>query len=72
MDQLCYLALLDTLDRTIGARRHVASVSLTVRPADIVSCEVAFTEELEMQIVPEIKEAVENGVQSSYLQGKTD
>lgn len=59
----------DTLDRTIGDRRHVASVSLTVRPADIVSCEVAFTEELEMQIAPEIKEAVENGVQSSYLQG---
>lgn len=59
----------DTLDRTIGDRRHVASVSLTVRPADTVSCEVAFTEELEMQIVPEIKEAVENGVQSSYMQG---
>ncbi|KAM4720417.1 ribosome-releasing factor 2, mitochondrial [Anableps anableps] len=59
----------DTLDRTIGDRRHVASVNLTVRPVDIASCEVAFTEELEVQILPEIKEAVENGVQSSYLQG---
>ncbi|MED6257253.1 G elongation factor, mitochondrial 2 [Ataeniobius toweri] len=59
----------DTLDRTIGDRRHVASVNLTVRPVDISSCEVAFSEELQVQILPEIKEAVENGVQSSYLQG---
>ncbi|XP_008421774.1 ribosome-releasing factor 2, mitochondrial isoform X2 [Poecilia reticulata] len=59
----------DTLDRTIGDRRHAASVNLTVRPVDFASCEVAFTEELQMQIQPETKEAVENGVQSSYLQG---
>ncbi|KAM4532672.1 ribosome-releasing factor 2, mitochondrial [Fundulus diaphanus] len=58
----------DTLDRTMGDRRHVASVSLTVRPED-VSCDVAFTKELQVQIQPEIREAVENGVQSSYLQG---
>ncbi|XP_027881370.1 ribosome-releasing factor 2, mitochondrial isoform X2 [Xiphophorus couchianus] len=59
----------DTLDRTIGDRRHFASVKLTVRPVDFASCEVAFTEELQVQIQPEIKEAVENGVHSSYLQG---
>ncbi|XP_016525344.1 ribosome-releasing factor 2, mitochondrial isoform X2 [Poecilia formosa] len=59
----------DTLDRTIGDRRHAASVDLTVRPVDFASCEVAFTEELQVQIQPETKEAVENGVQSSYLQG---
>ncbi|XP_014899035.1 ribosome-releasing factor 2, mitochondrial isoform X2 [Poecilia latipinna] len=59
----------DTLDRTIGDRRHAASVNLTVRPVDFASCEVAFTEELQVQIQPETKEAVENGVQSSYLQG---
>uniref|UniRef100_A0A3Q2QDY2 Ribosome-releasing factor 2, mitochondrial n=1 Tax=Fundulus heteroclitus TaxID=8078 RepID=A0A3Q2QDY2_FUNHE len=58
----------DTLDRTMGDRRHVASVSLTVRPADM-SCDVAFTKELKEQIQPEMREAVENGVQSSYLQG---
>lgn len=62
--------LLDTLDRTIGDRRHLAAVSLSVRPVDFASCEVAFTEELRVQIQPEIKEAVENGVHSSYLQGK--
>ncbi|XP_043951706.1 ribosome-releasing factor 2, mitochondrial isoform X1 [Gambusia affinis] len=59
----------DTLDRTIGDRRHLAAVSLSVRPVDFASCEVAFTEELRVQIQPEIKEAVENGVHSSYLQG---
>ncbi|XP_015254800.1 PREDICTED: ribosome-releasing factor 2, mitochondrial [Cyprinodon variegatus] len=59
----------DTLDRTVGSRRHAASVNLTVRPVDMASCEVAFTEELQEQISPEIKEAVENGVQSSFLQG---
>ncbi|XP_032426814.1 ribosome-releasing factor 2, mitochondrial isoform X1 [Xiphophorus hellerii] len=59
----------DTLDRTIGDRRHFASVNLTVRPVDFASCEVAFTEELQVQIQPEIREAVENGVHSSYLQG---
>lgn len=63
----------DTLDRTVGIRRHVATVELAVRPVDIFSaggsCELAFTEELEGQLSPETKEAVENGIQSSYLQG---
>ncbi|XP_073334806.1 ribosome-releasing factor 2, mitochondrial [Pagrus major] len=63
----------DTLDRTVGERRHVVTVELTVRPVDILSssgsCEVDLTEELEGQLSPELKEAVENGVHSSYLQG---
>uniref|UniRef100_A0A671WHP8 GTP dependent ribosome recycling factor mitochondrial 2 n=1 Tax=Sparus aurata TaxID=8175 RepID=A0A671WHP8_SPAAU len=63
----------DTLDRTVGERRHVATVALTVRPMDILSssgsCEVALREELEAQLSPDLKEAVENGVHSSYLQG---
>lgn len=63
----------DTLDRTVGIRRHVVTVELAVRPMDIFSaggpCELAFTEELEGRLSPETKEAVENGVQSSYLQG---
>ncbi|TMS08790.1 Ribosome-releasing factor 2, mitochondrial [Larimichthys crocea] len=63
----------DTLDRTVGERRHVATVELAVRPVDIFSsggsCEFAFTEELGVQLAAEMKEAVENGVHSSYLQG---
>lgn len=64
----------DTLDRTVGERRHVVTVELAVRPVDITSvggsCELAFTEELEGQLSAEMKEAVENGVHSSFLQGK--
>ncbi|XP_074473789.1 ribosome-releasing factor 2, mitochondrial [Sebastes fasciatus] len=63
----------DTLDRTVGERRHVVTVELTVTPLDISatggSCEFTFTEELGGQLSPEMKDAVENGVHSSYLQG---
>ncbi|XP_033951406.1 ribosome-releasing factor 2, mitochondrial [Pseudochaenichthys georgianus] len=59
----------ETLDRTIGERRHVVAVELAVTPLDSSSCEFAFTEELGAKLSAEIKEAVENGVQSAYLQG---
>lgn len=63
----------DTLDRTIGDRRHLVTAQVSVQPADILSaggsCHVAFTEELESQLSAEAKEAVENGARSSYLQG---
>lgn len=49
-------------------------MKLAVRPVDVASvggsCELAFTEELEGQLSAEMKEAVENGVHSSFLQGK--
>ncbi|XP_078128051.1 ribosome-releasing factor 2, mitochondrial [Sander vitreus] len=63
----------DTLDRTVGERRHLVTVELAITPHEIAttgsSCELAFTKELGGQLSPEIKEAVENGVHSSYLQG---
>ncbi|XP_074546205.1 ribosome-releasing factor 2, mitochondrial [Halichoeres trimaculatus] len=61
----------DTLDRTVGDRRHVVTVGLTVQPVDTFSGsrKIAFTEELGEQLSPEVKEAAENGVNSSYLQG---
>ncbi|XP_013855003.1 ribosome-releasing factor 2, mitochondrial [Austrofundulus limnaeus] len=59
----------ETLDRTVGERRHIVTVELTVRPTDGSSCDSAFTEELQTQLSAEIKEAVQNGVHSSYLQG---
>ncbi|XP_040012868.1 ribosome-releasing factor 2, mitochondrial isoform X2 [Xiphias gladius] len=62
----------DTLDRTVGERRHVVTVELAVRPVDISStvgsCELAFTEKVGRQLPQEMKDAVENGVHSSYLQ----
>uniref|UniRef100_A0A3P9KP47 Elongation factor G2 n=1 Tax=Oryzias latipes TaxID=8090 RepID=A0A3P9KP47_ORYLA len=59
----------NTLDRTVGERRHVVTVQLTVRPAEGAVCEVTFTKELEEQLTAEMKEAVKNGVDSSCLQG---
>ncbi|KAK2888082.1 hypothetical protein Q8A73_019530 [Channa argus] len=63
----------DTLDRTIGERRHHVTVQLSVRPVDPSSPvglrQLAFTQESEAQLSQEMKYAVENGVQSSYLQG---
>lgn len=51
----------------------MVTVELTVIPTDIASaggsCESALAEEMEGLLVAEVKEAVENGVQSSYLQG---
>lgn len=66
-------AATDTLDRTVGERRHVATVELRVAPLDGAaagaSCELAFAENLETQLSPDMKQAVENGVHSSYHQG---
>ncbi|XP_040914849.1 ribosome-releasing factor 2, mitochondrial isoform X2 [Toxotes jaculatrix] len=63
----------DTLDRTVGERRHVVTVGLAVSPVDISSAtgsyELVFAEDVESQLPQDMKGAVENGVHSSYLQG---
>lgn len=61
--------VVDTLDRTVGDRRHVVTVELAVTPADIALCESAFAEDVEGLLLADVKAAVENGVRSSYLQG---
>ncbi|KAM4634449.1 ribosome-releasing factor 2, mitochondrial isoform 2-T3 [Polymixia lowei] len=68
------VSITDTLDRTVGERRHVVTVDLAVSPIGDMSsmgtsCDITFEEEVEGQLSPEVKEAVENGVQSSYFQG---
>ncbi|GAA6109783.1 ribosome-releasing factor 2, mitochondrial isoform X1 [Tachysurus ichikawai] len=64
----------DTLDRTLGEKRHVATVELTVSPWEAStpgtsSCHMTYDEEVEAQISADIKAAVDSGVQSAYLQG---
>ncbi|MCJ8748710.1 hypothetical protein PDJAM_G00167890 [Pangasius djambal] len=64
----------DTLDRTLGEKRHVVTVELTVSPREASaqgtsSCHVTYEQEVEGQISADIKEAVNSGVQSAYLQG---
>lgn len=65
----------DTLDRTLGEKRHVVTVQLTVSPweasaSGTSSCHMTYDEEVEAQISADIKEAVDSGVQTAYLQGK--
>uniref|UniRef100_A0A4W5JLQ0 Elongation factor G2 n=1 Tax=Hucho hucho TaxID=62062 RepID=A0A4W5JLQ0_9TELE len=67
------VATTDTLDRTVGERRHMVTVSVAVCPimdsSLLTSCEITYDEEVEEQLSPDVREAVENGVNSSYLQG---
>ncbi|KAL0965233.1 hypothetical protein UPYG_G00278530 [Umbra pygmaea] len=68
------VATTDTLDRTVGEKRHVVTVSLAVCPimdfsSSLTSCEITYQEDLRDQLSHDIREAVENGVNSSYLQG---
>ncbi|TSP36068.1 Ribosome-releasing factor 2, mitochondrial [Bagarius yarrelli] len=61
-----------TLDRTLGEKRHVVTVELTVSPweeSGTSSCHLTYNEEAEAQMSAEIKAAVGSGVQSAYLQG---
>uniref|UniRef100_A0A8B9L567 Tr-type G domain-containing protein n=1 Tax=Astyanax mexicanus TaxID=7994 RepID=A0A8B9L567_ASTMX len=58
----------DTLDRTLGDKRHMVTVELTVSPSE-KSASVTYDEEVGALLSAEIREAVDNGVHSSYLQG---
>ncbi|KAM9820917.1 ribosome-releasing factor 2, mitochondrial [Neosynchiropus ocellatus] len=66
---LCEASASDTLDRTIGDRRHLVTVELTVTPDSSDSCDLDITEETSAKLTADMREALENGVQSSYLQG---
>uniref|UniRef100_A0AAY4AIV5 Elongation factor G2 n=1 Tax=Denticeps clupeoides TaxID=299321 RepID=A0AAY4AIV5_9TELE len=63
----------DILDRTLGEKRHVVTVALSVRPLDefshSASCDITYKEDVEGQLAADIRSAVENGVQSAHLQG---
>uniref|UniRef100_A0A673ZSR1 Ribosome-releasing factor 2, mitochondrial n=1 Tax=Salmo trutta TaxID=8032 RepID=A0A673ZSR1_SALTR len=69
------VATTDMLDRTVGERRHMVTVSVAVCPimdddsSSLTSCEITYDEEVEEQLSPDVRDAVENGVNSSYLQG---
>ncbi|XP_006275402.1 ribosome-releasing factor 2, mitochondrial isoform X1 [Alligator mississippiensis] len=62
----------DTLDRTIGGKRHLVTVQLGVSPwtgertiLPVIQYAENFTEPLH----PELQEAIENGISSTSLQG---
>lgn len=59
------------LDRTLGDKRHLVNIELTVHPwtESGTSCDITFEEEVKAQLPADVREAVENGVHSAYLQG---
>uniref|UniRef100_A0A8D0C6C8 Ribosome-releasing factor 2, mitochondrial n=1 Tax=Scleropages formosus TaxID=113540 RepID=A0A8D0C6C8_SCLFO len=59
----------DTLDRTLGDRRHVVTASLQVSPREETACDIAYGEGVAENLAPDLKDAVENGIHSAYLQG---
>ncbi|XP_055055595.2 ribosome-releasing factor 2, mitochondrial isoform X1 [Misgurnus anguillicaudatus] len=61
----------DTLDRTLGDKRHVVTVELTVHSwtESGTSCDITFEDKVKAQLSSDIREAVEHGVQSAYFQG---
>ncbi|XP_053148611.1 ribosome-releasing factor 2, mitochondrial [Hemicordylus capensis] len=63
----------DTLDRTIGEKRHQVTAHLQVRPGGGEMAPVApvieYAENIHDSLRPDFREAVENGINTSYLYG---
>uniref|UniRef100_A0A8C0HBB8 Ribosome-releasing factor 2, mitochondrial n=1 Tax=Chelonoidis abingdonii TaxID=106734 RepID=A0A8C0HBB8_CHEAB len=63
----------DTLDRTIGDKRHLVTTQLGVRPwageRSSVTPVIEYADNFMEPLQKDIQEAIENGINSSYLQG---
>lgn len=63
----------DTLDRTIGEKRHTVTVELGLRPWEeegaVTKPVIEYSENMPQQLITDLQEAIENGIDSAYLQG---
>ncbi|XP_051848117.1 ribosome-releasing factor 2, mitochondrial [Antechinus flavipes] len=63
----------DTLDRTLGEKRHLVTVDVEVRPCAREKSEVVpvieYAENIREELLQEFQEAIENGIRNAYLQG---
>ncbi|XP_053518517.1 ribosome-releasing factor 2, mitochondrial-like isoform X2 [Artibeus jamaicensis] len=61
----------DTLDRTLGDRRHLVTVELEVKPVETSSVMpvIEYAESVSEDILRGSREAIENGIHSACLQG---
>uniref|UniRef100_A0A4W3JLQ2 Elongation factor G2 n=1 Tax=Callorhinchus milii TaxID=7868 RepID=A0A4W3JLQ2_CALMI len=63
----------DTLDRTVGSKRNLITAELSVRPwlgeGPVTKPLIEFSDVLQEQLSTEILDAVENGLNTSFLQG---
>lgn len=65
----------DTLDRTIGEKRHQVTVELGIKPWEgempAIAPVIEYAESISDLLHPDLREAIENGISTSYLQGKS-
>lgn len=61
----------DTLDRTLGDKRHLVTVELEVKPVETSSVTpvIEYAESVSEDILKGSREAIENGIHSACLQG---
>ncbi|KAM3846551.1 ribosome-releasing factor 2, mitochondrial isoform 3-T3 [Vipera latastei] len=63
----------DTLDRTIGEKRHQVTVELRIKPWEgempAIAPVIEYAESISDLLHPDLREAIENGISTSYLQG---
>uniref|UniRef100_A0A670XY09 Elongation factor G2 n=1 Tax=Pseudonaja textilis TaxID=8673 RepID=A0A670XY09_PSETE len=63
----------DTLDRIIGEKRHQVTVELGVKPWEgempATAPVIEYVESINDLLHPDLREAIENGISTSYLQG---
>nr|XP_034955713.1 ribosome-releasing factor 2, mitochondrial isoform X2 [Zootoca vivipara] len=64
---------IDTLDRTVGEKRHQVTVELGVRPwageTSATAPVIEYAENVCDSLQPDLREAIANGIHTSYLQG---
>ncbi|MBN3304340.1 RRF2M factor, partial [Amia calva] len=63
----------DTLDKSIGEKRHLVTIELGVSAlpenSSATASVIRYDDSVEQQLPLDVKEAIENGIQSSYFQG---
>ncbi|XP_054979093.1 ribosome-releasing factor 2, mitochondrial isoform X2 [Sorex araneus] len=61
----------DTLDRTLGDKRHLVTVELEAKPAETPSAVpvIEYAESVSEDLLKACQEAIENGIHSACLQG---
>ncbi|XP_049721679.1 ribosome-releasing factor 2, mitochondrial isoform X4 [Elephas maximus indicus] len=64
----------DTLDRTLGDRRHLVTIELEARPTETSSVMpvIEYTEDVSEDLLKTSQEAIENGIHSACLQGSEE
>ncbi|KAK2505098.1 hypothetical protein MC885_004390 [Smutsia gigantea] len=62
---------MDTLDRTLGDKRHLVTVELEAKPAESSSVRpvIEYAESISKDLLKASQEAIENGIHSACLQG---